>query len=51
VPRIDCPKHGVRQVRVLCAEARSRFTMLMERLIASVCLSRRPKFEAALSES
>jgi len=33
VPRIDCPTHGVRQVRVPWAEARSRFTMLMERLI------------------
>jgi transposase len=33
VPRVDCPTHGVRQVRVPWAEARSRFTMLMERLI------------------
>ena len=33
VPRIDCPTHGVRQVRVPWAEARSRFTMLRERLI------------------
>jgi transposase len=31
--RVDCPTHGVRQVRVPWAEARSRFTMLMERLI------------------
>jgi zinc-finger of transposase IS204/IS1001/IS1096/IS1165/Helix-turn-helix domain of transposase family ISL3 len=33
VPRVDCPTHGVRQVRVSWAEARSRFTLLMERLI------------------
>jgi transposase len=33
VPRVDCPTHGVRQVRVPWAEARSRFTLLMERLI------------------
>ena len=33
VPRVACPTHGVRQVRVPWAEARSRFTMLMERLI------------------
>jgi transposase len=33
VPRVDCPTHGVRQVRVPRAEARSRFMMLMERLI------------------
>ena len=33
VPRVDCPTHGVRQVRVPWAEARSRFTVLMERLI------------------
>ena len=33
VPRVACPTHGVRQVRVPWAEPRSRFTMLMERLI------------------
>src|SRR4051812_40106244 len=33
VPRIDCPTHGVRQVVVPWATARSRFTLLMERLI------------------
>jgi transposase len=33
VPRVDCPTHGVRQVRVPWAEVRSRFTLLMERLI------------------
>lgn len=33
VPRVECPQHGVRQVRVAWAEDRSRFTALMERLI------------------
>ena len=33
IPRVQCPTHGVRQVRVPWAEARSRFTLLMERLI------------------
>lgn len=38
VPRVDCPTHGVRQVRVPWAEARSRFTLLMERLIIDLIL-------------
>jgi transposase len=38
IPRIDCPTHGVRQVRVPWAEARSRFTLLMERLIIDLIL-------------
>jgi transposase len=33
VPRVQCPTHGVRQVRVPWAEPRSRFTLLMERLV------------------
>ena len=33
IPRIQCPTHGVRQVRVPWAEARSRFTLLLERLV------------------
>lgn len=36
VPRVDCPEHGVVQVRAPWAEARSRFTMLMERLVIDV---------------
>jgi transposase len=36
VPRVDCPTHGVRQVRVPWAEARSRFTMLMEQLVINL---------------
>jgi transposase len=38
VPRVDCPTHGVRQVRVSWAEPRSRFTLLMERLIIDLIL-------------
>jgi transposase len=33
VPRVECPTHGVRQARVSWAEPRSRFTLLLERLI------------------
>lgn len=33
VPRVACPEHGVRQAAVPWAAARSRFTLLMERLI------------------
>ncbi len=31
-PRVQCPQHGVRQVRLPWAEARARFTTLFERL-------------------
>jgi transposase len=30
IPRVECPEHGVVQVRTPWAEARSRFTILME---------------------
>jgi transposase len=36
VPRVNCPTHGVKQVRVPWAEPRSRFTLLMERLVIDV---------------
>ena len=36
VPRVDCEKHGVRQVRVPWAEPGSRFTSLFERLAIDV---------------
>ncbi|MFQ5877475.1 MAG: transposase family protein [Acidobacteriota bacterium] len=36
VPRVDCPDHGVLQVRVPWAESRSRFTLLMERFVIDV---------------
>ena len=36
VPRVECPEHGVRQVKVPWAEARSRFTLLFERWIIDV---------------
>ncbi len=35
-PRVDCPTHGVRQVRVPWAEPRARFTTLFERLAIDV---------------
>src|SRR5664280_359087 len=35
-PRVDCPDHGVRQVRLPWAEPSSRFTMLFERLAIDV---------------
>jgi transposase len=38
VPRVKCPTHGVKQVRVPWAEPRSRFTVLMERLVIDVIL-------------
>jgi len=36
IPRVHCPTHGTKQVRVPWAEARARFTMLMERLVIDV---------------
>jgi transposase len=36
IPRVECPEHGVVNVSVPWAEARSRFTLLMERLIIEV---------------
>jgi transposase len=36
VPRVQCPEHGVLQALVPWAEPRSRFTLLMERLIIDV---------------
>ena len=38
IPRVQCPAHGVKQVRVPWAEPRSRFTLLMERLIIDLIL-------------
>jgi transposase len=38
VPRVRCPEHGVRQVRVAWAEPKSRFTALFERLAIDVLL-------------
>lgn len=35
-PRVSCPEHGVRQVRLPWAEPRSRFTALFERLAIDV---------------
>lgn len=38
IPRVQCPKHGVRQVRVAWAEPRSRFTAMFERFAIDVLL-------------
>lgn len=38
IPRVNCPEHGVRQVRVSWAEPRSRFTAMFERLAIDVLL-------------
>lgn len=38
VPRVACPTHGVHQVAVPWAVARSRFTLLLERLIIDLIL-------------
>ena len=43
-PRVECPTHGVRQVRLPWAEARARFTTLFERRRSMS--SRRPIFGA-----
>lgn len=36
IPRVECPAHGVKQVRVNWAEEKSRFTALFERLAIMV---------------
>jgi transposase len=36
IPRVECPEHGVHQVRVPWAEPKSRFTVLFERLAIDV---------------
>jgi transposase len=36
IPRIDCPEHGVLQVKVPWSEARSRFTLLFECFVIDV---------------
>jgi transposase len=36
IPRVECGEHGVAQVKVPWAEARSRFTLLFERLAIDV---------------
>jgi hypothetical protein len=38
IPRVQCTTHGVKQVRVPWAEPRSRFTLLMERLVIDLIL-------------
>ena len=36
VPRAGCPEHGIHKVKVPWAQTRSRFTLLMERLVIDV---------------
>jgi transposase len=38
IPRVNCPEHGVRQVRVSWAEPKARFTALFERFAIDVLL-------------
>jgi transposase len=38
VPRVDCPDHGVKQVRISWAESHSQFTALFERLVIDLLL-------------
>src|SRR5262249_61275434 len=40
IPRVQCPTHGVKQVRAPWAEPRSRCTLLMERLVIHLILHR-----------
>lgn len=37
-PRVECPEHGVKQVKLPWADARSRFTALFERLAIDLML-------------
>ena len=45
VPRVECPGHGVLQVKASWAEAIGRFTLLMERLIVA-CYASAPPYPA-----
>jgi len=38
VPRTGCPEHGIHKVKLPWAQTRSRFTLLMERMIIDVIL-------------
>jgi transposase len=48
VPRVSCPEHGVRQVRLPWAEAGSRFTHLFEVLAIDVLLAANVKRAAEI---
>jgi hypothetical protein len=39
IPRVDCPEHGVKQVRVPWAEKGSRFTILFKRFTIQLLLA------------
>ena len=47
-PRVSCPQHGVRQVRLPWAQAGSRFTHLFEALAIDVLLAANVKRAAAI---
>jgi transposase len=38
IPRVKCPEHGVKQVKVPWSSERSRFTLLMERFVVDVLM-------------
>ena len=46
VPRVDCPGHGVKQIRVSWAEDQSRFTALFEAFTIDVLMAVRSKVQA-----
>ncbi|MCL6613751.1 MAG: transposase family protein, partial [Firmicutes bacterium] len=47
-PRVNCPEHGVKQVNLPWAEAKSRFTVLFESLAITVLLRTDIKEAAAI---
>lgn len=46
VPRVNCPDHGVKQIRVPWAEDQSRFTALFEAFTIDVLMAVRSKVQA-----
>ncbi len=46
VPRVNCPEHGVRQIRIPWAEDQSRFTAMFEAFTIDVLQSVRSKVQA-----
>lgn len=46
VPRVDCPEHGILQVRIPWAEEQSRFTAMFEAFTIDVLQSVRSKVQA-----
>ncbi len=46
VPRVNCPSHGIKQIRVSWAEDQSRFTALFEAFTIDVLMAVRSKVQA-----